>query len=150
MPAEAPLQAKYYDDTTYSSSHRLLYAYQWLVLLLVCPPLLALSILLPLPIALLLWFTGAVNIGRRLAAQRDPVLAKSMEVAEGASLAAFGRVYISLAATGIHHTLRLFACIGKPKTVFVVYLSNSHLMRKLFCVGTSELIRRAGLYKGAM
>jgi hypothetical protein len=132
---------------------RALYAYQWLVLLLLCPPLLVLDVILALPVALLLWFSGAVALGRRLAAKRDPVLAKIMEVdGKGwlSAVAAFGRVYTSLVAFGFHNILRIFVRIGQPRTVFVVYLSNFHLMRKFFCPGTSELIYRAGLFKGPM
>lgn len=136
-----------------TTTSRALYAYQWLVLLLLCPPLLVLDVVIALPVALLLWFSGAVAYGRRMVAKRDPVLAKVMaNDGKGlmASLAAFGRVYTSLVAFGFHNILRIFVRIGQPKTVFVVYLSNFHLMRKFFCVGTSELIYRAGLFKGPM
>lgn len=154
--AQEPLQARKDNNgsqTSFSTtSSRLLYAYQWVLLLLLCPPLLLASIILALPIAMLLWFSGAVAAGKTMAAKRDPIFAQAMEVEEGpyASLAAFGRVYTSLVAFGFHQILRIFVVLGRPRTVFVVYLSNFHLMRKFFCVGTSELIWRAGLFKGAM
>lgn len=155
MSAQGAFEARSHtkDGHSIQTSSRLLYAYQWLLLLLLCPPLLVLAIVLALPLALLLWFSGAVSYGRALAAKRDPVLAKVMQVDEGswvAHLAAFGRVYTSLVGYGFHQTLRLFVRLGQPRTVFVVYLNNFHLMRKFFCVGTSELIYRAGLFKGAM
>ena len=132
------------------TSSKLLYVYQWVVLLLLGPPLLVLDILLALPLAVLLWVTGAVEWGKRLAAQRDPVLSKVLEIdSKGsspmlASLLAFGRVYTSLVAFGLHAILRLFVCIARPKAVFVVYTSNYHLLKRFFCVGTAELIWRAG------
>jgi len=135
---------------------RLAYVYQMAVLLLLCPPLLVVDIVIALPVALILWFTGAVAMGRRLASESNPALAKVLEADDTtmhpllAGLAAFGRVYTSLVAFGFHTILRLFVHIGRPKTVFVVYLSNFHLMRKFFCVGTSELIARAGLFRGSM
>jgi len=147
------------DDTKHKEPHmssKLLYAYQWLVLLLLGPPLLVMDILLALPLAVLLWITGAVNYGKKLAAQRDPVLLKVLETdSKGrspvlASLTALGRVYTSLVAFGIHNILSLFVRVARPRTVFVVYTSNYHLMRKFFCVGTGELIARAGLSKGSM
>ena len=134
----------------------LLYGYQWLVLLLISP-LLLVNIILAVPLAVVLWCSGAVYLGKTIAAKRNPVLAKVMELSnEGqqhpllAHLAAFGRVYTSLVAFGFHAILRLFVHIGRPRTAFVVYLNNFHLMRKFFCVGTSELIYRAGLFKGSM
>lgn len=135
---------------------RTLYVFQWAVLLLLCPPLLVLAVTLSLPLALLLWVSGAVECGKTLAAQRDPVLAKVLSIDDTgknpilASVSALGRVYTSLVAFGVHLTLRLFVRVARPKTVFVVYTSNYHLMRKFFCVGTGELIYRAGISEGSM
>lgn len=135
----------------------MLYVYQWLVLLVLCPPLLALNVVLAVPLALLLWLTGAVELGKQLAAQRDPVLAKVLEISSSrpispylAALASFGRVYVSLVAFGLHGILRLFVTVGRPKTVFVVYLPNYHLISKFFCVGTAELIYRTIPVPGPM
>jgi hypothetical protein len=133
-----------------------LYAYQWAVLLLLCPPLLVLDLAAALPLAVVLLATGAVARGSRMAAERDPVLAKALGADDKGrrgllgALLAFGRVYMSLASFGFHKILRLFGALARPRTVFVVYASNYRTLRKLFCVGTAELLHRAGLLTHTM
>lgn len=155
LPTEARNQASNVPHSS-SASTKLLYGFQWGVLLLLCPPLLVLTVTLSIPLAALLWATGTVKWGKRLAADRDPVLAKVLSIDDTgrnpivASLSALGRVYTSLVAYGVHLTLRMFVRVARPKTVFVVYTSNYHLMRKFFCVGTAELIYRAGISSKTM
>jgi hypothetical protein len=138
------------------ASSKLQYGFQWVVLLLLCPPLLVLTVALSVPLAALLCVTGAVQWGKKLAADRDPVLAKVLSIEDTgsdpmlASLSALGRVYTSLVMYGVHLTLRMFVRVARPKTVFVVYTSNYHLLRKFFCVGTAELIYRAGISSKSM
>jgi hypothetical protein len=132
------------------------YYLQWAALLLLCPPLIILAAALSLPLAVLLWATGAVEWGKKAAAERDPVLAKVLGNDDNAGnpllsqLSAFGRVYTSLVAFAVHLTLRLFVRLAQPRTVFVVYTSNYTLMRRFFCVGTGELLYRLGISEESM
>jgi hypothetical protein len=139
------------------SPARLRYACQWSLLLCCVLPLLLLVVILSLPLALLFWLTGVDVIGRKMAAKRDPVLSRVMQIEAKTHqypllfrLAALRLVYITFVVVGLHHVLRVFVFLGRPKVVFGVYLANYHQKRKYCCVGTCELFTRAGLLKGYM
>jgi hypothetical protein len=109
-----------------------LYVKQWGVLLLVVAPLICASLAASLPIALLLIASGAVRRGEQLAVERDPLLAKVLQIDSerkrggAALLAGCGRCFISLVMFGLHHTLRtVFVVLARPRTVFVVSLCTS-------------------------
>lgn len=138
-------------------STRARYLWQWTVLAVCCFPILAIVVVLSLPIALALWVTGVDVVGRRMAAKRDPILARAMQVEAKEHqhpllfrLAALRLVYTTLLAFGLHNVLRLFVILGRPRVVFGVYLSNYNVKRKFFAVGVCELLRRARLVKGYM
>lgn len=126
-----------------------LYAWQWAVLLLICPPLLVLDVVASLPLATALWITASLKLGRRLAAQRDPALAAALHVDNTnthwavAAGAAWARCYLSLVMLFFHSIMRLFVVLGRPQVLFVVYTPNLHTLKKFFCVGTAELLYRA-------
>lgn len=143
-------------STAASNANIMPYLLQWGVLVLLVCPLLVLAVIVSLPLAVLLWATGAVEWGKNAAAERDPVLAKVLSNDEGgahpllSSLTALARVYTSLVGFAVHLTLRLFVRVARPRTVFVVYTSNYTLMRRFFCVGTGELLYRTGISKESM
>ncbi len=138
----------------FPSMSNMRYVGQWAALVLLCPPLVILAVTLSLPLAVLLWVSGAVEWGKKAAAERDPVLAKVLCNENSgslmANLSAFGRVYTSLVAYAVHLTLRLFVRVARPRTVFVVYTSNYTLQQKFFCVGTGEILYRSGISSESM
>lgn len=160
-PVQRSVAIKYFESGTSPSMAsrfaKLVYVFQWAVLLLLCLPLLVLAVILSLPVATVLWVSAAVEWGRKLAAERDPVLAMALKTDSNkgrypilARLAAFQRVYTSLVLFGVHSSLRLFVRMARPRVAFVVYTSNYSILRRFFCVGTAELGCRAGIHTQSM
>lgn len=66
--------------STVGCMSKLQYLWQWALLICCVLPLLLLTVIVSIPVAMLIWATGVDVMGRRMAAKRDPALARAMQV----------------------------------------------------------------------